>query len=95
MRYADGSVVALGDTVIVPVPGGTANARIVMLGQTYEHLNISEDFLAWVKTEKILQEGAVVIEWVGPNPFAHNDQRYAPVGNYMFTALDACIKRAP
>ena len=95
MRYADGSVAALGDTVNVPVPGGTAKARIVMLGETYEHLDISEDFLAWVKTERILQEGAVVIEWVGPNPFAHNDQQYAPVGNYMFTALDECIKRAP
>jgi len=43
----------LGDFVTVPAPGGTAKARVVMLGETYEHLDIDEKFLAWVKRDKV------------------------------------------
>lgn len=88
MRYHDGSPVALGDFVEVPIPIGTARARIVMLGDTYEHLELDAGFLSWVKTERILRESAVVIEWLCENPFAHDDPNYAPVGNYMFTDVD-------
>ncbi len=88
MRYHDGSIIFLGDIVTVPVPEGTAKARVVMLGDTYEHLDIDKQFLAWVKTDKVLQESSVVIEWVGTNPFAHEDSQFAPVGNYMFSPVD-------
>jgi hypothetical protein len=88
MRYHNGSQVALGDLVEVPIPSGTGRARVVMLGDTYEHSDVEPGFLSWVKSERVLREDSVVIEWVGENPFAHNDPKYAPVGNYMFTALD-------
>jgi hypothetical protein len=93
MKYADGSSVSLGDIVNVPVPDGTAKARVVMLGDTYEHLDIDQRFITWVKDEKRLDEGSVVIEWIGRNPLAHEDPRYAPVGNYMFTPVDEWVMR--
>ena len=93
MKYHDGSTIALGDLVTVPAPSGAAKARVVMLGETYEHLDIDPSFLSWVKSEKILKDTAVVIEWLGNNPFAHNDPQYAPVGNYMFSPVDAWLKR--
>jgi hypothetical protein len=93
MKYHDGSTVALGDIVNVPVPDGTAKARVVMLGDTYEHLDIEAGFLEWVKADRVLKEESVVVEWVGSNPFAHNDPQYAPVGNYMFTATDECVTK--
>lgn len=93
MKYHDGSQVSLGDIVSVPIPEGTAKARVVMLGETYDHLDIDKQFLAWVSREKVLEPGSVVVEWIDQNPLAHNDPRYAPVGNYMFTALDECVQR--
>jgi len=93
MKYRDGTAVTLGDVVSVPSPGGTAEARVVMLGDTYEHLDIDPQFLSWVKQERILRESAIVIEWLGTNPFAHQDPAFAPVGNYMFTQLDEFIAR--
>jgi hypothetical protein len=93
MKYHDGSTIALGDRVTVPVPSGTARARVVMLGDTYEHSGIDSQFLSWVKSEKILKDDAVVIEWIEDNPFAHNDPKYAPVGNYMFSPVDQWLRR--
>lgn len=88
MRYYDGTAVTLGDIVQVPIPSGSGRARVVMLGETYEHLDIDPGFLSWVKSDRVLRQGAVVIEWLGENPFAHDDPKYAPVGNYMFTDID-------
>ena len=63
-----------------------------MLGDTYEHLNIEERFVAWVTEERKLKETSVVVEWLGANPFAHNDAQYAPVGTYMFSPADEWLK---
>jgi hypothetical protein len=93
MRYRDGSEVALGDVVSIPLPDGSAKARVVMLGDTYEHLAIEPSFLEWVKRDRLLNMSSIVVEWVGANPFAHDDPRYAPVGNYMFTSVDQCVAR--
>jgi hypothetical protein len=93
MKYHDGSKVMLGDIVTVPVPSGVAKARVVMLGDTYEHLDIDHQFLAWVNSEKTLQRSSVVIEWVANNPFAHENPQHAPVGNYMFTPVDEFVER--
>ena len=93
MRYRDGCPVALGDVVNVPVPGGTAKARVVMLGETYEHLDIDTGFVEWVTRDRVLAQTSIVIEWIGENPFAHDDPRYAPVGNYMFSPLDEWVER--
>ena len=93
MNYYDGSCIKLGDIVNVPVPDGTAKARVVMLGETYEHLDIDKQFLSWVKKENILETSSIVIEWIGTNPFENNDPMYAPVGNYMFTPVDEWVKK--
>lgn len=91
MRYHGGTEVQLGDTVSVPVPEGQALARVVMLGATYVHLDIDARFVEWVNEEKLLNPDAVVVEWLGDNPFAHDDPNYAPVGNYMFSPLDEWV----
>ncbi len=93
MRYFDGSPIALGDLVDVPVPNGTARARVVMLGDTYDHLDIDPSFVSWVRKDRVLRECAVVIEWLEGNPFAHGDPAYAPVGNYMFSDVDEDLVR--
>lgn len=94
LKYHDGSTVTLGDIVSVLVgPEQFAKARVVMLGDTYEHLDIDDKFLSWVRKDKVLKRASVVVEWLGPNPFAHDDPGYAPVGNYMFSPVDAWLKR--
>ena len=93
MQYHDGSTVTLGDIVNVPVPTGTAKARVVMLGESYEHLDIDPTFLAWVKRDRVLEQSAIVVEWIEGNPYAHDDPKYAPVGNYMFSPLDESVTR--
>ena len=93
MTYADGSLVRLGDIVTIRLANGSAKARVVMLGDTREHLALDAHFIAWVESEKLVTPEQVVVEWVDRNPFAHNDPQYAPVGNYMFTGLDGCITR--
>jgi hypothetical protein len=94
MQYADGSPLALGDIVTVPIPNGTARARVVMLGENYDHLDIDAGFVAWVKNDHILEPGSVVVEWIDGNPLAHSDPQYAPVGNYMFSPVDQYLLRA-
>jgi hypothetical protein len=46
MRYQDGSEIRLGDIISVPTPDGAQQARVVMLGDTREHLEIDPDFVA-------------------------------------------------
>jgi hypothetical protein len=92
MKYEDGVEVSLGDIVSLPVPGGTRRARIVMLN-TYEHLDIDAHFVSWVKAQKKLEGSYVVAEWLDANPFAHNDPRYAPAGNYIFSPIDKWVTR--
>ena len=87
------TAVTLGDIVSVPVPEGSANGRVVMLGDTYEHLDIDQQFLKWVIAERVLEPSSVVIEWIEDNPFEHDDPQYAPVGNYMFTTIDEWVVR--
>ena len=76
----------------LPVPAGEALARIVMLGDTLEHQGLSTDFLDWVKSANVLAPGSVIVEWLDGNPFAHTDPNLAPVGNYMFTAVDEWLQ---
>lgn len=92
MRYHDGSTVTFGDIVAVPVPGGTARARVVMLGETYEHLEVDAPFLAWVEKDRALESSALVAEQLDANPFAHDDPRYAPIGNFTFRMLDEDVE---
>jgi len=95
MKYADGSDVTLGDVVQIPMQDGLAAARIVMLGDTLEHAGVDEEFRGWVLRESLLDADAVVVEWVERNPLAHHDPNYAPVGDYLFTRLDDCVRQVP
>ena len=94
MKYHDGSELALGDIVRVPIPGGYALARVVMLGDSYDHLDIDPVFIHWVLDKRILRKGAIVVDWIEKNPFEHSDPRYSPVGNFMFTDVDEWIVKA-
>jgi hypothetical protein len=94
VNYHDGTPVKLGDVVYVPVPGGNALARVVMLGATREHLDLEPDFANFVHSSDALSPDAIVIEWIGENPFAHDDASLAPVGNYMTTVLDEWVVRS-
>jgi hypothetical protein len=93
MKYSDGSAVKLGDIVSIALADGGARARIVMLGDTREHVDVDKSFLEWVESEKLLDSSQVIVEWVDQNPLAHDDRQYAPVGKYMFTGLDCCVTR--
>lgn len=91
MKYQNGADLALGDIVRVPVPGGYELGRVVMLGDSYDHLDIDPEFIRWVMDQQVLRKGAIVVEWVGKNPFEHGDPQYSPVGNFMFTDVDEWI----
>jgi hypothetical protein len=94
ITYADGRPVSLGDLIDISVgENKLKRARVVMLGDTGEHLDIDQSFLDWVKRDKVIEQSQVVVEWVGDNPLAHNDPMSAPVGNYMFTTIDCCVVR--
>jgi hypothetical protein len=93
MKYTDGVTIQLGDVVSVPIPAGEAKARVVMLGDTYEHLDLDAAILRWVTSDKVLESGSVVVEWIGPNPLAHDDPRYAPVGNYLVSPADQYLRK--
>lgn len=93
MKYSDGTEVALGDAVQIPMQDGVSSARVVMLGDTLEHAGLDEEFRRWVQAESLLDADAVVVEWVAGNPLAHNDPNYASVGNDMFTRLDDWVRQ--
>lgn len=88
MHYDDGLKIQLGDIVSVPTPEGDKEARVVMLGDSREHLDIDPDFIRWVIRDNILASTSVFVEWLGANPFGHEDPQFAPVGNYMSSTVD-------
>jgi hypothetical protein len=94
ITYTDGRPVSLGDVIEISVSAtATARGRIVMIGDTGEHLEIDRSFLDWVTRDKVLEPSQVVVEWLDSNPLPHNDPSHAPVGNYMFTQVDCCVIR--
>ena len=93
MNYHDGSPAKLGDIVAIRLADRSAKARVVLLGDTREHLGVDAEFIEWAESQKLLVPSQVVVEWIDQNPLAHDDPQYAPVGNYMFTGLDCCVTR--
>ena len=93
MTYVDGSLVSLGDIIALPIPGGSERARVVMLGDTYEHLDIDPQFVRWVTAERNLDSSSVLVEWLDRNPFAQSNSAHASVGNYMFSPIDEWVTR--
>lgn len=93
MKYPDGTPVRLGDIVTVPLSDGPHEGRIVMLGDTFENLNLDSEFVKWVIGDKIMDDNTIAVQWTGRNPLEHNDPNYAPVGDMLFTGLDEDIKK--
>jgi hypothetical protein len=92
MKYHDGSEMLLGDIVRTPIGKEvTTRGRVVMVGDTLDHLDIDQQFLSWVKTSQKLGRNNVVIEFMDKNPFEHEDPKFAPVGDYMFTRVDESL----
>jgi len=92
MEYFDNQEIILGDIVTLDMPEGREQAKVVMLGSNYEHLEIENSFETWVKKDKVLNSDSIVIEWIGANPLAHDDPNYAPLGNYMFMGISEDLK---
>ena len=92
MEYSDDRKILLGDIVEISMPEGTEIARVVMLGESYERLELEETFISWVIKDQILEKDSIVVEWINNNPLAHNNPEFAPVGNYMFTGISLDIK---
>ncbi|WP_444904430.1 hypothetical protein ACJJIU_05655 [Microbulbifer sp. CnH-101-E] len=92
MEYHDNQNVRLGGIVELDMPDGREKARVVMLGDTYKHLEFEASFESWVKKDKILKSDSIVIEWLGKNPLGHSDPNYDLVGNYLFTGISADLK---
>jgi hypothetical protein len=89
MKYHDGSEMRLGDIVRTPIGKDVSTrGRVVMVGDTLDHLDIDPQFVSWVKKSQKLRSSQVVIEFMDKNPFEHEDPRFAPVGDYMFTPVD-------
>jgi hypothetical protein len=64
-----------------------------MLGDTLEHLNLDSEFVKWIIEDKIMDRDTIAVQWIGKNPLAHDDPKYAPVGDILFTGLDEDIKK--
>jgi hypothetical protein len=93
MKYADETTALLGDIVIVQTEKGNYEGRIVMLGENHTHLALDADFIEWVIADNVLDSDSVAIQWTGENPYAHNDPRYAPVGDILFTTLGETVSK--
>lgn len=87
MKYKKGKEIQLGDVVELEMPDGKEIARVVMLGETGGHLKMEKNYINWVIEENILSKDSIVVEWINNNPLAHNNPKYAPVGNYMSTGI--------
>ena len=81
----------LGDEILVQYgPGEESLARVVAIGLNQAAENIDQSFYKWAKSEGIIEEGSVVVEWLQTNPLAHTDPKLAPVGPYMTLSSVCC-----
>jgi hypothetical protein len=87
MKYEDGQTVMLGDIVTVDLHDGDHTGRIVMIGDTGEHFGVDEESAKWALESGHVGKDDVMLEWIEPNPLAHDDPRYAPVENTLSTCL--------
>lgn len=93
MDYNSGDIVRLGDLVEVELPDGQHQARVVMIGETGEHVSIAKDTVAWMTASGHVGKGRILIEWVTGNPLEHGDQNFAPVSNTLSLTLAGVVLR--
>ena len=83
MKYPDGQIIELGDTVSLDMPNGWQEARVVMLGSTREHLEINQDSLDWYGSEG-MDSTDILVQWT----LEGEPQE----GGYMATNTNCCIE---
>ena len=87
MKYEDGQIVALGDIVTVGLHDGDHTGKIVLIGETGEHSGIDERTARWAIESGHVGKDKVMLEWIEPNPLAHDDPKCAPVSDTLSTCL--------
>jgi hypothetical protein len=89
-------LISLGDIVTVYLGDNkTAKARVVMLGDTYEHLNLDALYVDWLRRDRVLEPSAIVIEWLDRNPYALHAKGATQVDNFLITEPDEDIVASP
>lgn len=85
MRYESGREVELGDFVRFDIgPEIFVEARVVMIGEDYSHLDIDSEFLGWVQSNSVLQDSEIVVEPASKREEQSSDK-------YMLTSL-CCVE---
>ena len=87
MKYFDGQTVKLGDYVSLTMPDGRETFKVVMLGDSGEHLNLDQQFISWATEESLVTSNSIIVQWIKENPYKHNDPKYAPVGDELFVDI--------
>ena len=93
MKYADGTTISLGDIVSLTLHDGVHEARVILLGDTFEHLDLELSFVKWVREDEVIDEGSIAVRMLGLKPFGHGDPRNDPMGDVIFTPVDEDIRK--
>lgn len=81
----------MGDEILVTCgPEKKSLGRVIAIGLDLVWCGIDKSFYDWAKKDKVINDDTVVIEWIEENPFAHNNPKYAPTGNYMTLSSVCC-----
>lgn len=85
MKYNCGTEVMLGDILLTSHGENLeSETRVVGIGTQSFSPSIDSQFIQWAIGDNLIKDNTVIIEWVGENPYAHNDLKFAPVGNQVF-----------
>lgn len=87
MKYEDGQTVMLGDIVRLDLHDGDHAGRVIMIGDTGEYGGGDARTAKWALESGHVGKQNIMLEWVEPNPLAHDDPKYAPVSNTLSTSL--------
>ena len=87
MKYEDGQTVMLGDIVRVDLHDCDHVGRVIMIGDTGEYDGVDARTAKWALESGHVGKQNILLEWVEPNPLAHDDPKYAPVSNTLSTSL--------
>ena len=87
MKYEDGQTVMLGDIVSLDLHDGDHAGRVIMMGDTGECDGVDARTAKWALESGHVGKQSIMLEWVEPNPLAHDDPKYAPVSNTLSTRL--------
>lgn len=87
MTYEDGQTIVLGDVVKIELHDGDHIGRIIMMGDTGKCSGIDDSVAQWARESGHVGKNNIMLEWIEPNPLAHDDPKYSPVSNTLSTCL--------